>query len=148
MRRALTPLLALAAVAAGLAPAAAAAGEPVVLAGAAIPRIEPFTATAVPCRDTSCLRIVFRVRGDIGPRLRWRLTVIRPDGAVAYDGEGRVRRGRRVDGRLEPATPPACARPRVLLTVEDADGDHIDAARTGVRRRGCVTPGGPPAAAP
>jgi len=120
--------------------AAAAADEPVVVAGAAIPRIEPFTAAAVPCGATSCLRIVFRARGAIGPRLAWRLTVVRPDGAAAYDGTGRTRRGRRVDGLLTPSTPPPCGRYRVLLRVTAPGGDHVDAARTAVRRSGCVTP--------
>ena len=146
VRRTLPLLVAIAAT--SLAPAAATAAGPVVVAGAAIPRIEPFTAAAVPCGATSCLHIVFRVRGDIGPRLTWHLTVLRPDGAAVYDGAGATRRGRRTDGRLEPATPPPCGRYRVLLRVADRDGDHIDAARTVVRRRGCVTPGRPPAAAP
>jgi hypothetical protein len=146
VRRALPLLAAVAAVA--LAPAAAPAAGEVVVAGAAIPRIEPFTAAAVPCGPTSCLRIVFRVRGDIGPRVTWHLTVLRPDGAAVYDGSGATRPGRRVDGRLEPATPPPCGRYRVRLRVTDRDGDHIDAARTVARRRGCVTPGRPPAAAP
>jgi hypothetical protein len=132
--------------AAALAPSAASAGEPVVLAGAAIPRIEPFTAAAVPCGPTSCLRIAFRARGEIGPRLVWRLTVVRPDGRAAYDGAGRTRRGRRVEGILEPATPPPCGRYRVLLRVTAPGGDHVDAARSVVRRRACVTPGRPAAA--
>jgi hypothetical protein len=134
------PLHLLLAAAASL-PSAAAADEPTVLAGAAIPRIEPFTASAVPCGATSCLRIVFRARGAIGPRLVWRLTVLRPDGAAAYDGAGRTRRGRRVAGLLEPATPPPCGRYRVLLRVTAPGGDHVVAARTAVRRTGCVRPG-------
>ena len=118
------------------------------LAGAAIPRIAPFTAEAVPCGATSCLRIAFRARGAIGPRLVWHLTVVRPDGAAAYDGTGRTRRGRRVDGLLEPATPPPCGRYRLLLRVTAPGGDHVDAARTVVRRRACVTPARPPAGGP
>lgn len=132
--------------AAAIVPSAALADEPVVLTGAEIPRIEPFTAEAVPCGATSCLRIAFRARGEIGPRLVWRLTVLRPDGAAAYDGTGRTRRGRRVDGLLEPATPPPCGRYRVLLRVTAPAGDHVDATRTVVRRRACVRPGRPAAA--
>jgi hypothetical protein len=149
MRR-IVPLLVLPLVLAapGSPPSAAAADTPVLVAGAAIPRIEPFTAAAVPCGTTSCLRIVFRARGAIGPRLVWRLTVLRPDGAAAFDGTGRTRRGRRVDGLLEPSTPPPCGRYRVLLRVTAPGGDHVDAARRVVRRRGCVRPGRPPAAAP
>lgn len=145
--RSIVPLLIVLAVA-GVPPSVAAADEPVVLAGAAIPRIEPFTAAAAPCGPTSCLRIVFRARGAIGPRLVWHLTVVRPDGAVAFDGSGRTRRGRLVDGLLEPSTPPPCGRYRVLLRVAAPGGDHLDAARSVVRRRECVTPGRPPAAAP
>ncbi|MGE0027808.1 MAG: hypothetical protein AB7O78_05880 [Thermoleophilia bacterium] len=146
MRR-IVPILLAVAAAASL-PAGAAADQSVVLAGAEIPRIEPFAAGAVPCGATSCLHIAFRARGAIGPRLVWRLTVVRPDGAVAYDGTGRTRRGRRVDGVLEPASPPPCGRYRLLLRVAAPGGDHVDAARSVVRRRGCVTPGRPPAAAP
>lgn len=144
MRR-IVPLLLVLAAASWL-PAAASADEPVVLAGAAIPRIDPFTADAVPCGTTSCLRIAFRARGEIGPRLVWRLTVVRPDGRAAYDGAGRTRRGRRVQGLLEPATPPPCGRYRVLLRVTAASGDHVDATRSVVRRRGCVRPARPAAA--
>ena len=143
-----TPLILAAILGAAAHPASAPAGEPVVLAGAAIPRIEPFTAAAVPCGDTSCLRIAFRARGAIGPRLVWHLTVLRPDGRAAYDGTGRTRRGHRVDGLLQPSAPPPCGRYRVLLRVTAPGGDHVDAARTVARRRGCVTPGRPPAAAP
>ena len=143
-----TPFILAAVLAAAALPASAPAGEPVVLAGAEIPRIEPFTAAAVPCGDTSCLRIAFRARGAIGPRLVWHLTVLRPDGRAAYDGTGRTRRGHRVDGLLEPSAPPPCGRYRVLLRVTAPGGDHVDAARTVARRRGCVTPGRPPAAAP
>jgi hypothetical protein len=138
VRRVVPVILALAA--AGSLTSAAAADEPVVLAGAAIPRIEPFTADAVPCGATSCLRIAFRARGAIGPRLTWRLTVLRPDGVAAYDGTGRTRRGHRVEGLLEPATPPPCGRYRVLLRISAPGGDHVDAARSVARRRGCVSP--------
>ncbi|HMO00083.1 MAG TPA: hypothetical protein PKD59_11775 [Miltoncostaeaceae bacterium] len=147
MRPIVPLILAVAAVAALPAAAAADAGS-AVLAGAAIPRIEPFTAGAVPCGATSCLRVEFRARGDIGPRLVWHLTVVRPDGAAAYDGTGRTRRGRRVDGLLEPSSPPPCGRYRLLLRVTAPGGDHVDASRIVIRRRGCVTPGRPPAAAP
>ncbi len=146
MRR-IVPLLILLA-AAAVPASAAAADEPVVLAGAAIPRIEPFTAEAVPCGATSCLRITFRARGAIGPRLVWHLTVVRPDGAAVYDGSGRTRRGHRVVGILEPSSPPPCGRYRLLLRVTAPGGDHVDAARAVARRHGCVRPGRPPAAAP
>ena len=130
-------------------PAAAPAGEPVVLAGAAIPRIEPFAAAAVPCGATSCLHIAFRARGAIGPRLVWRLTVLRPDGLAAYDGTGRsAARPCAWTGSSGPSAPPPCGRYRLLLRVTAPGGDHVDAARAVVRRRGCVTPGRPPAAAP
>jgi hypothetical protein len=146
--RRIVPLAVLLAAAGSLPSAAAAADGPVVVAGAAIPRIEPFAASAVPCGATSCLRIVFRARGAIGPRLVWHLTVVRPDGAAVFDGTGRTRRGRRVDGLLKPSTPPPCGRYRVLLRVTAPGGDHVGAARTVVRRRGCVRPADPPATAP
>lgn len=147
MVRRIVPLLVVLAAAAS-SPSAASADAQVLLAGAAIPRIQPFTARAVPCDATSCLHIAFRARGAIGPRLVWHLTVLRPDGVAAYDGTGHTRRGRRVDGLLEPPAPPPCGRYRLLLRVTAPGGDHVDAARTVVRRRGCVTPGRPPAAAP
>lgn len=146
--RPIVPLILAVAAVAALPAAAAADDGSAVLAGAAIPRIEPFTAGAVPCGATSCLRVAFRARGDIGPRLVWHLTVVRPDGAAAYDGTGRTRRGRRVDGLLEPSSPPPCGRYRLLLRVTAPGGDHVDASRIVIRRRGCVTPGRPPAAAP
>ena len=147
MRRTVITCLVGAALAA-LAPAAPAA-EPVVLTGGAIPRIAPFTAGAVPCQATSCLAIAFRVRGEIGPRLTWGLTVLRPDGLPVYEGAGATRRGRLVRGLLEPASRPRCGRYLVALRVEDRDGYHVDATRTAVRRRACVSPrAGAPAARP
>ncbi|MGD9572112.1 MAG: hypothetical protein AB7V62_09525 [Thermoleophilia bacterium] len=141
MRRTRPALLAAAAAAAALAAGAVpAAGADGVLTGGAIPRLEPFTARAVPCGGTSCLDIAWRVRGEIGPRLRWHLTVTRPGGDVVYAGGGRSARGRRVSGLLRPSEPPVCGRHRVSLTVVDAGGDHIEGAVTAIRRTRCAPP--------
>ncbi len=142
MHRTRSALLATAAaavaLAAGAAPGLAADG---VLTGGAIPRLDPFTARAVPCGDTSCLDISWRVRGELGPRLRWHLTVTRPGGAVVYAGTGTSARGRRVSGLLHPSEAPVCGRHRVALSVVDPDGDHIEGALTVVRRTRCAAPG-------
>jgi hypothetical protein len=127
-------------VAAFAAPGAGSAADAVVVGGA-IPRIEPFTARAVACGERSCLDIAFRVRGGLGPRLVWRMTVLRPDGVAVYRGAGRTARGRRVAGRLWPSTPPRCGRYRVLLRVEDRRGDHLLGTRNAVRRTRCAPPG-------
>lgn len=142
MRRPLLTMGLLAATALA-APAAASAVDGVVIAGGDIPRAEPFTARAVACGDTSCLDIAWRVRGAIGPALRWHLMVQRPGGAVVYRGSGASSRGRRVSGLLRPSTPPRCGRHVVTLVVSDADGDHLEQTRTVVRRARCAPPGSP-----
>lgn len=137
MRRALVTGLVIAA----LGPATATAADAGVLAGGAIPRLDPFTVTVVPCGERSCLDITWRARGALGPRLVWDMTVLRPDGAAVFRGSGRTARGRRVSGLLHPSTPPPCGRYRVAVRVEDARGDHIEEMRTAVRRERCVPPG-------
>jgi hypothetical protein len=134
MRRTLSITLALAVL---LPASVSAAGDDDLMTGARIPRLEPFTAQAVPCGDTSCLDIGWRVRGAIGPRLVWRLTVHDPAGAVVFDGTRSSERGRRVSGLLHPARPPRCGRYRVRLAIEDPDGDNFTRTRTVVRRRLC-----------
>jgi hypothetical protein len=108
------------------------------MTGAGIPRLEPFTARAVPCGETSCLDIGWRVRGEIGPRLVWRLTVHDPEGRVVYRGAKGSARGRRVTGLLHPARPPRCGRYRVTLGIEDRDGDNFTRTRTVIRRQLCA----------
>lgn len=102
----------------------------------------------MPCGETSCLDIGGRVRGAIGPRLVWRLTVRDPVGTTVYAGERGSERGRRVAGLLHPARPPRCGHYRVTLTIEDPDGDNFTRTRTVVRRRlcSCRGPGGNDAA--
>jgi hypothetical protein len=134
MRRTLSIALALAVLLPASVPAAGGAD---LMTGADIPRLDPFTARAVPCGDTSCLDIGWRVRGAIGPRLVWRLTVRDPRGATIYAGERGSERGRRVAGLLHPARPPRCGRYRVTLTIEDPDGDNFTRTRTVVRHRLC-----------
>lgn len=136
MRRALPLALALA-VLLPVAVAGSAAGDDL-MTGAEIPRLEPFTVQAVPCGETSCLDIAWRVRGEIGPRLIWRLTVVAPDGTVVYRGTKRSARDRRVTGLLHPAHPPRCGRYRVTVGIEDSDGDNFARTRTVVRRRLCT----------
>jgi hypothetical protein len=137
MRRAFVTAL----VVGALAPAGGAGADGGVIAGGAIPRVEPFVARAVPCGErSSCLDITWRVRGALGPRLRWDLTVLRPDGLAVFRGAGRSSRGRRVSGRLWPSSRPRCGRYRVLLRVEDPRGDHIEESRTAVRRQRCARP--------
>ncbi len=116
-------------------------GEPSrVLTGDAVPRLEPFSVHAVNCAGTSCLDIAWRVRGEIGPRLRWQMTVLGPDGVAVYRGSGSSTRGRQVSGRLYPARRPRCGPYRVTLLVRDRDGDHFAEVRTGVRRHRCMAP--------
>lgn len=135
MRRTLPIVLVLAV----LLPASPSSAGDDVLTGADVPRLEPFTARATPCGATSCLDIGWRVRGAIGPRLVWRLTVRDPRGTVVYDGSRASARGRRVTGLLHPARPPRCGRYRVTLAIEDPDGDHFTRTRTVARRRLCST---------
>jgi hypothetical protein len=136
VRRTLIAASAAAALLAGT--AVAGASDAVVSAGASIPRVEPFTMAAVPCARTSCLDIAWRVRGDIGPALRWDLRVTRPDDTAVYVGSGRSRTGRRVSGRLVPRRPPVCGTYRATLTITDATGLHFSASATTVRRRSCL----------
>ncbi len=118
---------------------AVSATDTVVLTGGDIPRLAPFTARAVNCGNTSCLDITWRVRGAIGPRLRWQLSVLRPDGVAAYRGSRLSTRGRRVTGLLHPTRPPQCGPYRITLSVEDRDGDRFEETRIVVRRHRCLT---------
>lgn len=110
------------------------------LVGDAIPRLEPFTARTIHCGSQSCLDIRWRTRGQIGPALRWDLTVVRPDGRAVYRGSGRSRVGKTVSGVLHPSTPPLCGRYRVMLRVEDPTLASISEEREVVRRHRCVRP--------
>jgi hypothetical protein len=136
MRRLLPLTLALAVL---LPASVSATADDDLLTGGAVPRLEPFTARAVPCGDTSCLDIGWRVRGDIGPRLVWQLTVRDPGGEVVYNGAKGSVRERRVTGLLHPARPPRCGRYRVTLDIEDPDGDNFTRTRTVVRRHLCTS---------
>jgi hypothetical protein len=136
MRRVLVIAIGLAA----LAPGVGSGADAGFVAGGAMPRIEPLTVRAVACGEQSCLDIAWRVRGEIGPALRWHLLVQRSDGAVVYRGSGASARGRRVSGLLRPSTPPRCGRHLVTLLVEDRDGDHLEETRAVVRRTRCAPP--------